>query len=163
MQISLWVPYDERRLRRTITFLARSQLRAVRIIGAVPVPLGVLLIVLDPTLPLAYVSVIIGLFLLFAAGPITVARSVRAQSRTIRDGQQLTLDDEWVTVTYPLAESRFRWAGLDTVIETPEVWYAMFGRFQAIAIPKAEMTDGQRAEFAAFVARLWAAPPVPAA
>ncbi|GAB7045201.1 YcxB family protein [Catenuloplanes indicus] len=128
MQISLWVPY------------------------AALIPLGVLLIVLEPAMPLAYAALIIGFFLIFGAGPLTVARAVRAQSRAIRDGQHLTLDVEWMTVTYPLAESRFRWAGPDRVIDTPEVWYAMFGKAQAIAIPKAEMTDAQRAEFASLVA-----------
>jgi hypothetical protein len=51
-------------------------------------------------------------------------------------------------------ESRFRWAGLSRVVETPEVWYAMFGKLQAFTIPKGPMTEEQRAEFAAFVSRL---------
>jgi hypothetical protein len=39
-------------------------------------------------------------------------------------------------------------------VETPEVWYAMFGKMQAFAIPKDPMTEEQRAEFAAFAAAL---------
>lgn len=76
------------------------------------------------------------------------------QSDVVRDGLHMTLDDEWVTVTYPLAESRFRWAGLGSVIETSEVWYVMFGKAQAIPIPKDAMSEEQRAVFAAFVAGL---------
>jgi hypothetical protein len=30
------------------------------------------------------------------------------QSSAIKDGCQMTLDDEWVMVTYPLAESPFQ-------------------------------------------------------
>ncbi len=128
MQISIAVPYDERRLRQTLTFALRPQVRAARIGGLFALVLGTLLILLDPALPLPYLTVIIGLFMIFGVEPFNVSRSMRMQARAIRDGRHITLDDEWLTVTYPLAESRYRWAGLDTVIETPETWYAMFGR-----------------------------------
>ena len=52
----------------------------------------------------------------------------------------------------PLAESRFRWAGLGRVIEAAEVWYVMFGKIQAVTIPKDPMTEEQRVEFSAFIA-----------
>lgn len=154
MQISVWVPYDEAHLRRTLRFVIRPQLRFVRVMGAVAAVLGLLLLVLDPSLPLAYGAVAIGLLCAFAVEPITVARSVKLQSHVIKDGFRLVLDDEWVTLSYPLAESRFRWAGLGRAIETPEGWYVMFGKLQAITIPKEPMTAQQRAEFAAFVGRL---------
>jgi len=66
----------------------------------------------------------------------------------------MTLDEEWVTIVAPLAESRLRWAGISRIIEAPEVWYAMFGKQQAVAIPKDLMTEEDRATFAAFVAAL---------
>jgi hypothetical protein len=113
--------------------------------------LGLALVALEPSMVMAYGVVVIGLLFVFALAPITVARSVRLQSNVIKDGCQMTLDDEWVTVTYPLAESRLRRVGLDRVIETPEVWYAMFGRVQAVPIPKDSMTEAQRAELAAFI------------
>lgn len=154
MQISLWVPYDEQQLRRTLQFVLRPQVKLIRILGAVLIAVGLGLAVLDPTTSLAYVAVVLGIMFLVAIAPMTVALSMRMQSSTIKDGLQMTLDDEWVSVTYPLAESRFRWAGLGNVIETPEVWYIMFGKAQALTIPKNLMSDEQRTEFASFVARL---------
>ncbi|MFJ6198081.1 YcxB family protein [Micromonospora sp. NPDC092111] len=151
MQISVWVPYDEEQLRRTLQFVLRPQLRPIRILSGVLIVIGLALVALKPSAPLAYVALVLGLLFGFAIAPITVAWSMRMQSNVIRDGFHMTLDDEWVTLTYPLAESRFRWAGLGRVIETPEVWYVMFGRIQAITIPKDPMTEEQRAEVAAFV------------
>ncbi|MFD2762557.1 YcxB family protein [Micromonospora eburnea] len=151
MQISMWVPYDERQLRRTLRFILRPQLRSIRILGGVLIVLGLAPVALDPSRPLAYVALVLGVLLVSAIAPITVAWSMRIQSNAIRDGHHLILDDEWVTLAYPLAESRLRWAGLGRVIETPEVWYVMFGRVQAVTIPKGPMTQEQRAEFAAFV------------
>ncbi|MGX7671081.1 YcxB family protein [Plantactinospora sp. DSM 117369] len=151
MQISMWVPYDEKRLRRTLRFLLRPQLNSVRILGGVLIVLGLALVALEPSMPTAYGTLVLGLLFVVAIAPITVARSVRMQSDVIKDGFHMTLDDEWVTVANPLAESRFRWAGLGRVIETPEVWYIMFGKIQAITIPKDLLTEEQRAEFAAFV------------
>ncbi|WP_248959997.1 YcxB family protein [Sphaerisporangium perillae] len=126
-------------------------MKLIRILGGVLIVLGLALLALDPSTPLAYLAVILGLLFVVAIAPITLTWSMRAQSNVIKDGSHVTLDDEWVTVTYPLAESRFRWAGLGRAIETPEVWYIMFGKIQAVTIPKDPMTDEQRAEFAAFV------------
>lgn len=154
MQISMWVPYDEKRLRRTLQFILRPQLKSIRILGGVLIVIGLALVALEPSTPLAYVALVLGLLFVFAIAPITVAWSMRMQSNAIRDGLHMTLDDEWVTMTYPLAESRLRWAGLGRVIETPEVWYIMFGKLQAITIPKDPMTEEQRAEFGAFVNKL---------
>jgi len=154
MQISVWVAYDAGRLRRTIQCILRPQLKRVRIMGGLLAVLGLALVALDPSAVFAYGAVAIGLFFVVGIAPITVARSVRMQSNAIKDGSQITMDDEWITVSYPLAESRLRWAGLDRVIETPEVWYAMFGKIQAVTIPKDPMTEEQRAEFAALVNRV---------
>ena len=155
----MWVPYDAERLRRTVRFILRPQLKVIRILGGVLIVLGLALVALDPAMVTAYGAVILGLAFVGAIAPITVARSVRMQSDVIKDGCQMTLDDQGVRVTYPLAESRLRWAGLDRVIETPEVWYAMFGKMQAFTIPKDPMTEEQRAEFAAFVNGLQPARP----
>jgi YcxB-like protein len=154
MQISMAVPYDEQRLRRTLQFVLRPQLKIIRLLGGLLIVIGVALVALDPASPTAYTAVILGVLFVFAMGPYVLARSMRLQTDIIKDGCHITLDDEWATVAYPLAESRFRWAGLKRVIETPDVWYLMFGKVQAATIPKAPMTDQQRAEFAAFVTRL---------
>jgi hypothetical protein len=148
------VPHDEKRLRRTLRFLLRPQLKLIRIMGGVLIVLGLILVAMDPSDPVAYLAMSLGLLFAVAVAPIAMAQSMRAQSDVIKDGFHVTLDDEWVTVVYPLAESRFRWAGLGRVVETPEVWYIMFGKVQAVTIPKYPMTDEQRAEFATFVDRL---------
>jgi YcxB-like protein len=162
MQISMAVPYDEQRLRRTLRFILRPQLRTVRILGAALAVIGLGTVALDPAEPMSYVPLAVGLLFVFLLPPYTTARSLRMQSNVIRDGCHITLDDEWATITYPLVESRFRWAGLNRVIETPEAWYAMFGKLQAVTIPKDPMTETQRAEFAAFVDRLQPASNAPA-
>lgn len=151
MQISMSVPYDEARLRRTLKFMLRPYLRTLTIMCLVLILLGLALVVLDPSSTMSYAVAALGLVLL-AVQPWMVAQQVRAQSRVLRDGVHITLDDEWATVRYPLAESRFRWAGFDRVVETPEVWYLTFGQ-AAFAVPKDRMTDEQRAEFAAFLSR----------
>lgn len=154
MQISLAVPYDEGQLRRTLRFILRPQLKTIRFLGGAVAVMGLVLVALSPSEPIYHGVVVFGLVCLFVIAPITLARSVQLQSAVIKDGCHLTLDDEWVTVVYPLAESRFRWAGHDNVVETPEVWYITYGRVQAVAVPKALMTEAQRAEFAAFVTRV---------
>lgn len=154
MQISLWVPYDEKQLRRTLQFVLRPQLRLIHISACVLLAVGLLLVVLDPSSALAYVALVLGILFLVAVGPLTLALSLQMQSATIKDGMHMTLDDEWISVTYPLAESRFRWAGLGKVIETPEVWYIMFGKAQALTVPKNLMSEEQRGEFGQFVTTL---------
>jgi hypothetical protein len=152
--ISMSVPYDERRLRRTLRFLALRQVKGLRPVGWVFAVLGLVIIALDPAAPTGYVVAFAGVLLAVVLVPMTVALSMRGQPQVVREGFHMTLDDEWVTVTHPLAESRVRWAGLGRVIETPEVWYAMFGRFQTVTIPKEPMTEEQRAELAGFIDRL---------
>jgi hypothetical protein len=154
VQITLSVPYDAQLLRRTVKFLVRSQLRIVRMLGGVIAVCGLLLILLDPANVLAYAIAACGVGFLFVVGPLTVAFSMRAQSDAIRQGFHMTLDDDWVQVAYPLAESRFRWAALGRIVETPEVWYMMFGRMQAVTVPKSAMAPQQQTEFAAFVNRI---------
>jgi hypothetical protein len=154
VQISVWIPYDEDRLRRTLRFIARPQVKLIRILGAVLLVLGIALVALEPTSPIAYGFVALGLLFVFAIGPITVAWSMRVQSKVIKDGFRLTLDEDWLTVTYPLVETRLRWAGLDRIVETPEAWYALFGKLQGFTIPKDPMTEEQQAVFAAFLGRL---------
>lgn len=154
MQISMWVPYDEKRMRRTYRFILRPQLKVTRILGWVIALPGLAIVPLQPSYPVPYVFVVLGLFFVFAAGPISVARCMRLQSMAIMDGSRMTLDDQWVTVIFPLVESRFKWTGLDRVVETRADWYLMVGKAQAVAIPKDLMTEEQRAEFGAFVQRL---------
>lgn len=152
MQISISVPYDEAGLRRTLQFIIRPQVTLSRILGAVLIPLGVAMALLRPSDSLTYVAVLLGLWWLFAAGPTAVGRSVRAQSNAIRAECQMTLDNEWITAIYPLVESRYRWAGIDRIVDTDVAWHVMFGKRQALTIPKNTMTAEERAEFEAFVA-----------
>ncbi|WP_040797669.1 YcxB family protein [Nocardia higoensis] len=154
MQISMWVPYDEGRLRRTLTFLSRSQLRVLRALGVLGALFGLFLVVRTPASPPAYLMVAIGLFLVFGMQPLAVAWSIRGQAQAVKDSQHMTLDEEWLTVITSLTETRLRWAGINRIVETPEVWYAMYGKYQAVAIPKETMTEQERATFTAFVAAL---------
>ncbi|MDA3648961.1 YcxB family protein [Saccharopolyspora indica] len=154
MQISTSVPYDEERLRRTLRFLANRHMKTSRVLGAVLLVLGIVVIAVDPTSIPGYGFIAGGLALMFAVVPIMVASGVRLQSEVIKQGYHLSLTDEWAQITYPLAETRYRWQGLNQVIETPDAWYAMFGRAQALTIPKQALTPAQRAEFTAFTANL---------
>lgn len=154
MQISMWVPYDEARLRRTIRFVLRPQLKQLRVLGGVIAALGLFLVALDPTASTGYAAGAVGLGFVLVVPPITVSRTVRMQSDVLKDGHHMTIDEEWVTVSYPLAESRLKWPALERVIETSDVWYIMFGKYQAVTIVKEPMTEQQRAEFGAFVAQL---------
>jgi hypothetical protein len=152
--MSFQVPHDEQRLRRTVRFLVRSQVVLSRVLGGVLVFLGLVRVVPDTSDVFGYAIIVGGLVLVAAIGPITVAWAMRTQAAAIRDESRMTLDDEWLQVSYPLVETRCRWAGLGRVVETPEVWYVMFGKAQAMTIPKDAMTSAQQAEFADFVARL---------
>ncbi|MET7420120.1 YcxB family protein [Dactylosporangium sp. NPDC005555] len=152
MQIDMWVPYDEAQLRRTIKVVLRPQLRPIRILGAVCSALGLLLLMIGGPVGLAAAAVVVGLVCLTLVGPITVRVTVGMQPALIKDGFHLSLTDEWLAVVYPLAESRYRWAGLDHVAETPEAWYLLLGKAASLFVPKAPMTDAQRAEFTAFLA-----------
>ncbi len=151
MHIVIRVPHDEARLRRTLRFILRPQVTATRIVGGLLIVLGLFLAELRPSDALVYVAILLGLWWVFGAGPTAVGRSLRKQSKAVKGDCLLELDDEWITVTYPLAESRSRWTGIDRVAETVDAWYVMFAKRQALAIPKDLMTAEQRAEFAAFV------------
>lgn len=154
MQITLSVPYDAQLLRRTVKFLVRPQLRRVRLLGGVIILLGLLVLLLDPADAVAYAMVACGVGFVFVVPPLTVAFALRAQSDAVRQGFNMTLDDDGVRVTYPLVESRYQWAALDRVVETPEAWYLMCGKAQAMTMPKDAMAPEQQTEFAAFAARL---------
>ena len=151
MQINMWVPYDERQLRRTAAVALRPQVRIIRILGAVCTAVGLVLLVAGGPVLIAAVAIVLGVLFMTVLGPFTAARAAAMQSAVIKDGFHMTLTDEWLTVVYPLAEARYRWAGVDNVIETPDAWYMMLGKAQPLTIPKGTMTDDQRAEFAAFL------------
>ncbi|MEV4516302.1 YcxB family protein [Dactylosporangium sp. NPDC049525] len=151
MQISMWVPYDEGRLRRTIKIVLRPQMRLIRVLGAVLVLVGLLLATTGEAFEVTLLAVVLGVVFMTAMSPLVVGRTVRMQSHVIKDGFHMTLTEEWLTVAFPLAETKYRWAGVDRVVETPEAWYLMLGKVQSITVPKETMTDAQRAEFAAFL------------
>jgi YcxB-like protein len=150
--ISTEVRYDADRVRRTVTHLLAPQFRLVRAMGIVLLVLGVLLILLEPTGPIGYGALVLGLFFLLAMAPITVRRTIGMQPAAARHDHRLTIDDDGVGSSFPLFEHRYRWPMVQRVVETPEVWYLMMGRVQAVVVPKEHLTDDQRAEFAAFLA-----------
>jgi hypothetical protein len=71
MRISLTVPYGADLSRRTLTFLARSQLRPTRILSGVVALLGLLIALVDRTNPLGYAVLAGGVVLLFGLVPFT--------------------------------------------------------------------------------------------
>jgi hypothetical protein len=159
VQINAAVPYDEQQLRATLTFIIRPQVRRIRVYGWIFIVLGVVTVVTTWTTP-DLLPTLGGVFLVasglyFALGvvPMSISRAIRRQPRITRDGYWLTIDDEWLQLTYPLVQSRFRWAGVESIVDTPTAWYVRFSRIQAIAIPKARLSPEQQAEFAGFLAQ----------
>ena len=59
----------------------------------------------------------------FAIGPVTLVRMMRLQSNALQEGCHMALD----------------------------AWYLMFGKAQALTIPKDAMTPEQQAEFGEFI------------
>jgi hypothetical protein len=159
VQINAAVPYDEQQLRATLTFFLRPQLKRIRRSGLICLVCG--LVVLALALPAAefpetvfgLVFVALGVYFVVAIRPLSVSLAIRRQPRITRDGYWLTLDDEWLQVTYPLVQSRFRWAGVESIVDTPTAWYVRFSRIQAVAIPKARLSPEQQAEFAGLLAQ----------
>jgi hypothetical protein len=152
MQISLWVPYDEARLRRTIKIVLRPQMRPLRVLGGVCIALGLLLLAADGPWAVITLALVAGIGPLTVIEPISVSWTVAMQSAAIKDGYHMTLTDEWLSVAYPLVESRYRWAVVDKVVETPEAWYLLLGKAQSLTGPKDLLTEPQRAEVGAFLA-----------
>jgi hypothetical protein len=152
MQIAMWVPYDEGRLRRTIKIVLRPQMRLIRILGGVLTVVGLFLVVAGGSFEVSFLAVVLGVVFMTLMSPLVVGRTVRMQSHVIKDGYHMTLGEEWLTIVFPLVESRYRWAAVDNVVETPEAWYLMLGKVQSITVPKDAMTEEQHAEFTAFLA-----------
>jgi hypothetical protein len=159
VQINAAVPYDEQQLRATLTFIIRPQVRRVRVYGWIFTAIGLVLVAATLTSPDVSLTVggvfmvAFGLYFAFGIMPRSISRAISRQPRITRDGYWLTLDDEWLQVTYPLVQSRFRWAGVERIVDTPTAWYVRFSRIQAIAIPKARLSAEQQAEFAGFLAQ----------
>lgn len=151
VQISMWVPYDQKRQKQAVKFVLRSQLISIRAAGAGMVVLGLVLLAQEISTALAYFLMMVGVFWAVAVPPLTVRQTIAKQSGLAKDGCHLTLDDEGVTTAHPLIESRVRWAALSHVIETPEVWYLVLSKMSALTVAKTLMTEDQRATFAEFV------------
>lgn len=149
----MWVAYDEQRLRRLIKFLLRRTMIRLRVLSAFFAALGIVLLIVAsrPVLPIA---VIVGAVVLATlVEPWAVRLSVRAQPSVVREGYQLTLDDNGIAMKSGVYDSRMAWSTLDRVEERPEAWYLMFGQAQALAVYKDQMTPQQREQFAGFIAQ----------
>lgn len=72
----MWVPYDEQQLRRTIRFVARPQIKTIRMLGAVLMVAGAVLIALDHS-SLGFAAAAVGLGFITVVGPITVVKPCR--------------------------------------------------------------------------------------
>ncbi len=154
MHIALTVPHDEKRLRRTLTFVVGRQANISRLMGGICLFLGIVLLLLgSPVVWAPYVVFGVSLFLLFGTVPLAVAQALRSQAAVVREDLRLTLDDEAITLVTSRSESRLGWAGVDAVEETADTWYLMLGKLQALSVPKDLMSEAERTVFADFVSR----------
>lgn len=154
MNISFSVSHNEQRLRRVIKFLVRRQLKWLRIIGVVMAAAGVAALVTDSLSTwTGTVLAITGAVFAVLLEPYAVAHSMRVQSLVAREGYVMTLEETHVAVNAHSYSWRFSWSILDQIVDTPDAWYLMFGKIQAHAVYKELLTEEQRAEFTAFLAR----------
>jgi hypothetical protein len=161
VNISFPVAYDERRLRRLIKFLVRRQLKWLRVVGVAMVVAGVAALATE-FLSISTVTFLIAMGVLLGVllEPLSVAQSMRVQSIATREGYVMTLAETHVAVNAHSYSWQFSWSILDQVVDTPDAWYLMFGKIQAQAVYKDLMTEEQRAEFTAFLARHRSAQPI---
>ncbi|WP_157767620.1 YcxB family protein [Actinosynnema pretiosum] len=151
--MTITVPYDERLFKRTTQFLLRPQLNRLYVLGAVLVALGVAMLTLTTIdKVVGVVCVVLGPLLVFRIGRVTAAQALEAQWSATRAAFNLVIDDQWVSIAYPLAQMRCHWETVARVVEKPDVWYLMFTKSQAVPLPKNLMTPEQQAEFAALAA-----------
>lgn len=152
MQISLTVVFDESRLRRDTRFVMRDAIRATWITGGSIVALGVLVAIVEQRPALGPGLIVGGLVYAALAGPMAVRRAVRAQTTVVGHDRRLLLTDDWITLVYPLVESRWRWAAVARVVDAEDTIYLMVGSMQSIPIPKAALGPAQHSELTAFLA-----------
>ena len=153
MEISLRVPYDERRLRRSIEYVLRRSVKTLRIAGACLVVGGaVLLVVTGPAVtPIALL--VLGLVYAFGMEPFLVWQSLRRQNPAARQDYDLTVDDAGFTMKAEAYEQRLAWSMIQRVDEEPDAWFLVLSKIQAMAVYKDLMTEQQKTTFAAILAQ----------
>ncbi|GAA3465260.1 YcxB family protein [Saccharothrix longispora] len=161
MNTTFSVSHDEQRLRRVLKFLIRRRLKWARFVGVALVVLGAAALAVESLpVPTSGFFIVTGVLFALLLEPCSVAQSMRAQNLATREGYVMTLEETHVAVNAHSYSRRFSWSILDQVVDTPDAWYPMFGKMQAQAVYKDLLTEEQRAEFAAFLARRRSAQPI---
>lgn len=159
MNISIRVPYEEKRTRRALKFLVGGNVRALRVAGVLLVLSGIALLVVLDGGPLTSGAVILGgFFLAVLFEPYVVWQTMRNQASILRQDYLLTLDDAGIAVKNEAFDARYAWSALDRVVEKPDAWYLMFGKHQGQVVFKELLTEEQRAVLTAFLAHRSPAP-----
>ncbi|MEU4762421.1 YcxB family protein [Actinosynnema sp. NPDC023794] len=153
MQISVHVPYDEQRLRRSLKFVVRPQTKKLRIVGLIMVPAGALMWLTGIDWPMPVLVIVLGLAYAFALEPFMVRQSLRALNPSARQDYELTLDDAGFAVKAESYEQRLAWSTIQRVDEQPDAWFLVITKMQVLPVYKDLMTEEQRALFADILAR----------
>ncbi|MFD1149860.1 YcxB family protein [Saccharothrix hoggarensis] len=152
MQISMWVPYDEQRLRRSARFVLRSSMTRLRVATLVVALSGAAVMLLtDLGSPTLLGATIAAACVALVMEPVAVRQVVRTQGAVMRPGYQMTLDDAGVEMRGAAFTTRFGWPALERIVEQPDAWYLMFGKMQTMVVYKEFLTPEQGAEFSAFL------------
>ncbi|KOX18594.1 hypothetical protein ADK67_35865 [Saccharothrix sp. NRRL B-16348] len=157
MEISLRVPYDEQRLRRSIRFVLRPSVKKLRIAGLIMTPIGVLLLFTSVFTGTGWLVpaalIVLGLLYAFALEPFMVRQSLRAQNAATRQDYDLTVDEAGFTMKAESYEQRMAWSTIQRVDEQPDAWFLVISKLQALAVHKDLMTEEQQRQFVAILAQ----------
>ncbi|PSL52205.1 YcxB-like protein [Saccharothrix carnea] len=147
------VPYDEQRLRRSLKFVLRRNVKRLRVIGLIMAALGaVLMLVTGPTIT-TILLVVLGLVYAVAMEPLLLWQSLRALNPATRQDYRLTVDEAGITMKADAYEQRLAWSTIQRVDEQPDAWFLMITKAQALGIYKNLMTAEQRSQFVAILAQ----------
>jgi hypothetical protein len=154
VEISIRVPYDEQRVRRSLKFVLRRNVKRLRVLGLIIAVLGaVLMSFTGPTIT-TIALVVLGLVYTFGMEPLLVWQSMRAgQNAATRQDYQLTVDEAGFAMKGESYEQRLAWSTVQRVEEEPDAWFIVLSKAQALGVYKDLMTEEQRTAFAAILAR----------
>ncbi|MFD0207396.1 MULTISPECIES: YcxB family protein [Saccharothrix] len=153
MEISIAVPHDEQRLRRSLKFVLSRNVKRLRVLGLVMAALGAaLMLVTGPTIT-TVVLVVLGLVYAIAMEPFLLWQSMRGLNPATRQDYLLTVDEAGFTMKADVYEQRLAWSTIQRVDEEPDAWFLMITKAQALGVYKDLMTEEQRSQFAAILAQ----------
>ncbi|MEV8440563.1 YcxB family protein [Actinosynnema sp. NPDC051121] len=153
MEISIRVPYDEQRLRRSLKFVLRRNVKRLRVLGLVIAVLGAALMFFTGPTITTITLVVLGLVYVVGMEPLLVWQSMRAQNAATRQDYRLTVDEAGFAMKADAYEQRLAWSTVQRVEEEPDAWFIVLSKAQALGVYKDLMTEEQRTAFAAILAQ----------